>query len=778
VKVINVKSGLPSNRIQGLLIYGRNEVWAGTNKGLVNFVIEDNPTIRVFDKDDGLLSAVFTRGSFAQLDNKLAFGTLKGVSVFNPNKLKSKPETVPNILFGSIDVMSKAEGTKSLANFSSGKKLKLETDQNSFHIKFYGMSPGDYSQLAYTWKLQGLDKEWSEPSAQNEANYANLAPGNYTFLVKARKANGPWSSVKEISMKIASPWWASTGAYLIYGMLFLALIAIPFYLLRIHKKRSNRTARSKFYSNLNQEIGIPLNILLTSLDTMAEEESNTKHRLKNTVKRLKQLLEPILNFQNSKMSTLNATPVISKISLNSYFEELVKDFKPLLRQKHLEIIINNQWNQEFFYYDADNLNKIFFNLISSAIKYSFDEGKIIINLIGTNKGDLKIQVADNGLGLPKGDQKVIKEYYSSLRSGVVAENSEHINLLYVKDFIDKLGGTIVFESSKNQGTTFTLILKNHINVEPTKPLKSIKIEGELENEPPFKRVPENEVTRITKPDKLERSIENVESVSQEIESRSEITSEEIRILIVEDNDELRKVFVQSFKKLGEVFDAKNGLEAYEIACRIIPNVVVTSFDLPGMDGITFYNALNENADLKNVPVFIMVTEVDRQKVALENQSEVLHLIGKPVNLELLLEKVEEKLNTSESQPYLNTKLSERNSNLLKGGSDDKFISNLETIILENIQNTSITVKDLSKAIGMSSNSFYLKLKKYSGLTPLDFINKTKLVYAKSLINNGESDLSKVARQAGFQNKDIFFSSFKKHFGFMPGTIMEKGDPSK
>ncbi|WP_010230328.1 ligand-binding sensor domain-containing protein [Gillisia marina] len=284
VKVINLKSGLPSNRIQGLLIYGRNEVWAGTNKGLVNFVIEDEPTIRVFDKDDGLLSAVFTRGSFAQLDNKLAFGTLKGVSVFNPNKLKSKPETVPNILFGSLKVRSKEDGTKSLANFNSGKKLKLETDQNSFHIKFYGMTPGDYSQLAYSWKLEGLDSGWSEPSIQNEANYANLAPGNYTFLVRAKKANGPWSAVKEVSMDIASPWWASTGAYLLYGILLLALIGIPFYLFRIHKKKENKAARSKFYSGLYQEIGTPLTILLTSLDTIAEEDSKTKHRLKKYCK--------------------------------------------------------------------------------------------------------------------------------------------------------------------------------------------------------------------------------------------------------------------------------------------------------------------------------------------------------------------------------------------------------------------------------------------------------------------------------------------------------------
>jgi len=773
IDVINQKSGLPSNRVQGLIIYGRNEVWAGTTKGLVNFIIEDNPTIRVFDKDDGLLSAVFTRGSFAQLDNKLAFGTLKGVSVFNPNKLKSKPTTVPNILMGSLNILSKnKDSNKALANVSFGKKLKLDSDQNSFHIKFYGMIPGDYSQLVYSWKLEGLEEEWSQPSSQREANYANLAPGNYTFLVRGKKVNGNWSSVKEISINVASPWWASTGAYLLYGLLIALLVGVPLYFFRILKKKENKALRSKFYSNLNQEVGTPLTILLTSLNNLAEDESTkNKHRLKNTVIRLRELLDPILNFQTSNFSKKSKEPVITKIALDDYFQEIIKDFKPLLQQKNLEIIVNNQWSKDFFYYDADNLNKIFFNLISNAIKYSFDEGKIIINLIGTNKGDLKIQIADNGHGLPLEDQKIIKEYYKSFRNSSAAEHTEQINLLYVKDFIDILGGTIVFESSKNQGTTFTLILKNHIEgmvaeIEPVQ-RESVEISHK---EVDLKTTKTEEVVSKVVPN-IEEPIEK-----EFLKQKTHITSEEIRILIVEDNDELRKVFVQSFKKLGEVFDAKNGLEAYEIASRTIPNAVLADFDMPGMDGITLYNAIKENVDLVDVPVFIMISEEDKIKLAAEYNSDSLHFVQKPVNLDLLLLKVGEKLSLQDSLPYINTNLSKRNSALLKGGLDDKFVENIEKIIILNIQNSSFTVEELSASIGMSNNTFYQKLKILSGLTPLDFIMRTKLDYAKMLINEGESNISEVARQAGFQNKDIFLSSFKKYFGFIPGTIMKNKEP--
>lgn len=773
-KVIDEKSGLPSNRIQGLLIYGRNEIWAGTNKGLVNFIIEDNPTIRIFDKDDGLLSAVFTRGSFAQLDNKLAFGTLKGVSVFNPNNLKSNPSTVPNILMGSLNILSKdKDSNKTYANISFGKKLKLDSDQNSFHIKFYGLIPGDYSQLAYSWKLEGLEEEWSPPSSQNEANYANLAPGNYTFLVRGKKANGNWSAVKEISINVASPWWSSTGAYLLYGLLIVLLIGVPLYILSILKKKENKALRSKFYSNLNQEIGTPLTILLTSLNNLAEDDdTKNKYRLKNTVVRLKELLDPILSFQTTKFSKISKVPVISKIALGNYFLEIIKDFKPLLQQKNLEIILNNQWSKEFFYYDADNLNKIFFKLISNAIKYSFDDGKIIINLIGTNKGDLKIQIADNGHGLPLEDQKIIEDYYKSFRNSTAAAHTEQINLLYVKDFIDILGGTIVFESSKNQGTTFTLILKNQIDdlIAESEPTQTESVELPISHKnPTLKLIRTNEV--VTK------VIPKIESIEEELPKEvTPITSEEIRIIIAEDNDELRKIFVQSFKKLCEVFDAKNGLEAYEIASRIIPNAILTDFDMPGMDGFMLYKAIKENIGLRGVPVFLMITEEDKTKLSAEYDSDSLHLVQKPVNLDLLLFKIGEKLNMQDSLPYVNTNLSKRNSALLQGGLDDKFVENVEKIIIHNIQNSSFTVEELSVSIGMSNNTFYQKLKNLSGLTPLDFIMKTKLNYAKMLINNGASDLSEVARQAGFQNKDIFFSSFKKYFGFMPGTIMGNKRP--
>ncbi len=791
-RTINKRSGMPSNRIQGLIIYEQDDIWAGTSNGLVNLKLEKDPVIRVFNKDDGLLSEVFTRGSYARLDNKLAFGTFKGVSVFDPQRLRGIPQTLPNVIIGSAEFISDKEEAVQLSSAGGiGKEIDLKYNQNSAKFNFYGLVPGHNIPIIYSWKLEGLENTWSNASSQTEVTYAHLAPGNYKFLVRAGTSNGNWGPVEEIAMNIQSPWWSSTAAYLIYAAMFLLVLIIPFYISGVLKRRRVKTARASLYKNLNQEIGTPLTIVLASLDNLAEDEGNkNNHRLKNLINRLKELLEPILNIHPEGFNRKNQKPRIKKLSIANYFDGLMKDLQPLMKQKGLEIIVNNQWNREYFYYDVDYLNKIFFNIISNSVKYSYQNGKIIINLIQTNKGDLKVQVADNGSGLPYEDQKIIREYYRNAKDGTAKENSNQINLLYVKDFIDKLGGSIVFESSKDEGTTFTLILKNHQKSQTTQ---------EPQNEVLTKEVTSEEVTseEVTseeiKTEKFKtenipveaeveyKQMEVQEEMTETIQTHtpnSEVTeNKEIpAILIAEDNDELRRMFVESFNKLGEVLEAKNGMEAYEIASQTLPDWIISDFDMPGMTGLSLNKALKNDPVLSAIPVYLMVTDKERVQLSEADRDGSYTLIRKPVNIDELIKMISESITHSVSTPYTNPNLSERNRDLLKSGGDDPFILRLEAFIIRNIKDSSYTIDDLSKEMGITNSTLYLKVKALEGLTPLDFIMKTKLNYARTLISNGKSDLSEVAREAGFQNKDLFYSAYKKYFGFMPGTIIEKRDP--
>ncbi len=449
--------------------------------------------------------------------------------------------------------------------------------------------------------------------------------------------------------------------------------------------------------------------------------------------------------------------------MSDYITGLVKDLSPLLKEKNLEIIINDQWNLQYFYYDVTYLNKIFFNIISNSVRYSFEGGKIIINLIQTNRGDLKVQIADNGSGLPFEDQKVIKDYYRNPKGNTGQGNNENINLLYVKDFIDRLGGTIVFESSKDQGTTFTLILTNH--------QKNTRIEelpvGKSDPAPVVEMDP---IEQPLPPAMVEPNPEPIEQVQPSpVEPVEEV---EIRILIAEDNDELRKVFLESLKKLGKIYEAKNGMEAFEMATRLQPHIIIADLDMPAMDGLALSKALKNNNQLADVPVYLMISDMEKLQLPHSSKNEILNIIKKPVNIDSLYEIIELKLEKLLHVSYKNTSLSERNSNILKGGMED-FSSKLEKFIIRNIPNGSLTEEEISAAMGVTTTTLHQRIKSQHGITLEDFILRSRLNYARMLISHGVSDLGEVARQAGFHNRDIFYSTFKKQFGFMPGTIIEK-----
>lgn len=764
-KIVNKANGLPSNRILGLLVHEGNEIWAGTSRGLVTFKPGKEDDIRIFDKEDGLLSPVFTRGSFAKLDNKLAFGTFKGVSIFSPDKLKNEPRAVPNLIIGAVQVDSKNKSSKKLKSVGSGGKLNLEHDENSVKFNFYGIEPGIDRQINYSWKLEGYDEEWSLPGLQKEVNYASLAPGEYTFLVKAGYGNGSWSEAKEIPFTVSGPWWVGTPAIIAYVAAGILLILLLFLLFSGNKKSRMKRARAQVYKNLGQELGTPLSILLASLDNISEEqEIKGRQRLRNITGRLRELMDPFLNFQAANFSKKDAKPSISRISLKTFMQDLVKDLRPLLKQKNLEIIVNDQWNREFFFYDVDYLNKIFLTIISNSVKNSFEDGKIIINLIKTNRGDLKVQIADNGTGLPYEDQKIIREYYRNSKAG--APKSREIDLLFVKDLIDKLGGSIVFESSKDQGTTFTLILKNYN-----------KAEGGVKPQP----IPQPAVDEVVKAAEL--PLENIpqpkDEVKAEVFEEKQVvvptfeTHEKKKILIAEDNVELRKVIAEFLRKLGEVYEARNGEEAFELAINLKPDVIISDFEMPEMDGLALNKALRNHPVLARTPLYLMIAETDTLQFPENTGNELLNIIKKPVNIDALLEMVAQKLEVSLALPSANTNLSARNRKLLMGGGNEDPYAGLQKFILNNITKTSFPAEELAAYLGITLVSLTSRLREKFGVNPEEFVIKTKLEFAKNLIAEGNFDLAEVSRLSGFQNKDLFFSAFKKYFGFMPGTIIEK-----
>ncbi len=744
IRKINVKSGLPSDIVQGILLKNDNNIWASTTRGLANIITSKTDTvINVYDKRDGLASTEFNYGSYAKLKEFFAFGGVNGVTLFNPDEI-IKQEEKPSLVLEKFKLFNKTikPSEKPLQkHINTIQNLTLKYNENSIGLEFIGIQHSSPNEMKYSWILEGFDKTWSKPSTNNIATYTNLESGEYIFKVKALNKYGNISKERIISIDILSPWWLTNTAFLIYFILSILLIigVIHFTTVIINKK--NADDQIEFFNNITHEIKTPLTILMSSLENITNKKgsSESNKQIKATVKRLNSLFEQMLNFHKvTSQDTIYQN--VSKIDLNKYLQGRVKNFQPLTEERNIQIIIENHWKSQIFYYYKDVFDKIILNLLSNAIKYSFDDGTIKIKLNETSKGALKFQIEDQGFGIPKDQQKYILKRYYRARNAINSQKpGTGLGLIMTKKLIEKTGGTISFNSIENKGTTFTVELKN---------LKPLYKESSISK----------------------NNLENLQS-AEGLSELDEFSS--AKILIVEDNDELRSILVETLGKYFLIFEASNGVEGIEIASQNFPDIILTDLIMPEMDGMEMAKKLKEDISLNHIPVF-MLTVLQNSSQKLESiESGISEYLEKPVDTKLLFAKI---INTLKFQRKLREKYihdnDSENANLFRNQKDKDFLKSLEEKIIDNVENNSFSVHDLSASFGMSRTSLYMKLKNLVDLSPQDFIIHTKLKHAKNLLIKGGLSIKEVAYSSGFSNPKYFSTSFKKFYKQTPSRFLD------
>lgn len=747
IKKLTIDSGLPSDIVQGIIATTDTNLWASTTKGLVNVIITDkDTTINVFDRKDGLSSTEYNYGSYRKLSDSLyAFGGVNGVTLFNPNAIKSESYK-PKLVFDVFKLFNKEvspEEKPLFKHINETKSIVLKHNENSIEIGYTGVLYSSASKTKYSYKLEGFDEEWSEASLNNFATYTNLSPGSYTFRIKAYNKYLEPGEERQLSIEILPPWWATKKAYFFYVLTLIGIIYAIIHFTSVIMKKKHADEQIDFFNNITHEIKTPLTILISSLDQVTETidtNEEPKKRIKTTVKRINSLFEQMLNFQKVT-STDNLSLDVSSINLEKHINYRVNNFAPLTKEHNLEVIVNNQWNEPYFYFDKDVLDKILLNLISNAIKYSFDNGKININLSPTQRKELKIEIIDEGLGIPKDQQKFILKRYYRARNVINSQKpGTGLGLMMVKKLIEKTGGTIDFYSEENKGTTFTVIL-NNLKHEYNKKMSS-----------------------------LQNTINTNESNEVHLEADEFSNS---KILIVEDNNELREVLVNTLGVYFQIYEAQNGQEGLDTASQIFPDIILTDLIMPVMDGMQMARKLKEDINLNHIPVF-MLTVLQNSEQKLESiETGISEYIEKPIDIKFLLAKI---VNTLKWQQKLREKYIHDhdmdNATVFRNKNDQDFLQNLEATIIENIENESFSVHDLSASFSMSRTSLYMKLKNLVDLSPQDFIIHTKLKYAKKLLIEGECSIKEVAYRSGFSNPKYFSTSFKKFYDLTPSGFLD------
>ena len=520
-----------------------------------------------------------------------------------------------------------------------------------------------------------------------------------------------------------------------FYVLFGSGLIYIFFLIRksraIQKFNDNKI---KFFTEVAHDIRTPVTLIQLLVSQLSEKNNfqNNIDLIHRNTQNLNEYVTQLLDFQKADRGMLKLS--IIKVELKEIIHRTVAQVEPLLNKKSIDIIVSVP--KVHIWIDENKMSRIFYNLISNAIKYSEDGGKIEIKATKSKK-EITIDFIDNGFGIPEKEQKLI---FSRFTRGTNINNKgisgSGIGLMISKKIVELHGGNIKFISKENLGSTFTVVLKmgsEHYN--------------------------ENEIL-----------IEN-SNLFEPISLEDSITDNK-RILLVEDNKDLRLIIKAELEKKYIVLDAPNGKEALLIALAKNPDLIITDVMMPDMGGKELCNIIKTNFQTSHIPI-IMISALS----GLDDKIEGLEIgadayLEKPFNMKILITMANNLIN---SRQAINEILNPKSKGKIKSKSaDENFLSEVVDIIKSNITNSEFSINLISDKTGLSRSNLFRKLKGLTNMSPVDLVIKIKLNHASELLKaNNSIRISDVAYASGFNNPKYFSTLFKKHYGKSPKEYSEE-----
>lgn len=756
-------------------------LWISTNSGLVKFNV-DKGLKQTFDESDGLQNNQFNEYSFYKAkDGMLLFGGIKGISYFYPSMVNQQPLSL-NLTFTGLEVFNKTvaagDGTGILNGYiDQAGKLELGTEFKQFSILFNTFNYISANRTQYYYKLEGIDNIWQKTS-EMRVSYNNLPPGEYTFLIKALGPNGEVSPVKQLKIAILPPWYRTLWFYL----LLFAVIGIASYLgykiiaerikalqqlklERIEKERVRDINQVKmdFFTNVSHELRTPLTLILAPLEELLKLPQIDKALKKKydlmliNAKRLYNLVDQLFEFRKTEMGTRKLK--VDKSDIVSFVHEIYESFRPLSEKNNISYTFHSTEARLSFYFDKDAMEKILFNLLSNAFKYTETGHKIGIELI-RQSDHILIKVNDTGMGIGDEDlSKVFDRFYQvnnremNLGSGV--------GLAFTKSLVELHHGNIKAESAKGQGSVFTVTIP-------------------ISDETYRKYInPENSMYELSiVPDQPETT-QDIAVWEEDEPLPEDINSKAIKLLIVDDNEEITTYLQEYFSKLYQVNVAFNGQMALEMLEIEQYDIIISDVMMPELDGLHFCKRVKQNINTSHIPVMLLTArnETDQQIKGLEMGAD--DYVTKPFSTSLLAAKVANLLRSRKRlKEYYSTRKEMVPENIAFNTLDEEFLKQAIAIVEEHLADSEFSVDKFSRAIGMSRSNLYLKFKAITGESATDFIKRIRFNKAVELMQSKRYTIAQITYMCGFNSPSYFSTAFKQHYGCMPSEYLARADEMK
>ena len=772
--LLTTENGLPNDAIMSLSQDREGYLWVATNDGLCQLT-EAGRVLRTYRREDGLAGNDFSEQVVAQQsDGTLFWGGKHGLTVLRPHRLDGQLLPVPVYLsqlkLFNRPVLPGAAGSPLTHSLADTRSLTLRFDQSVITFDFAAVLFRAHRNVRYAYRLDGFEDTWNYVGAQHSATYTNQSPGTYRFLVKASLTddftNAPETTLE---LTILPPWYRTSWAYAAYTLLIVALLLGMRRLIQIRegyktelraehleaeKARELDRLRSGFFTNISHEFRTPLTLILTPLEHFLTDRSPDSRRpqlqtMYQNANRLLRLINQLLDL--SKLESDSLRPDISRQDIMEFVRRVAGSFSAQASKQGITLRVDTEPNTGAAWFDPDLVEKVLYNLLANALKFTSSGGSIVVRCRlqdADGPAVLLLEVEDTGLGIANEHTTHIFERFYQVNGQHRAKKAgTGIGLALTRELIELHNGQISVESQPGVGTVFVVRLPVHASAFPVSWFSNALPDATL-----------SELTTWSEKDTpLSATV------------LSPVTADHPLILIVEDHDDLRQYLAGSFSQRYRVLTATNGREALQRAQNEIPDLVLSDWLMPDMDGVQLCEALKTDERTSHVPVLLLTSRSSTESKVEGLNAGADDYVTKPFNLEVLFSRIG---NLIHNRRQLHTKYSrvltvEPTSNLPESA-EEKFLRKLTTLIDEHIADPDLAVVRLERELGMSNTQLYRKLKALTGKGGNELIRSVRLQRASQLLQSGGYQVAEVAYAVGFSDPNYFIRAFKKEFGQAPG----------
>ena len=741
--VFNTSNGLVNNLVQSVVDTPDGNLWISTQQGVTAW----NARKKSFENymfSRNLMGNVYNENSAVCLDDgRVVLGGNYGLTIIQPSRLSH--------VSGLTDVV--------FTSYPYSDEITLTYEQRSPNIHFSTLDYSDVRNVKYTYRLEGFDQSWSQPSSTPWAAYQKLPAGKYLLHVKACTSDGTWGKESTLVIRIKPPFYLTSWAIMIYVLLVLGVIILVVKFVhdknvlrnRIRLEQELTRYKLVFFTNIAHEFRTPLTLMQGSLEKEKRimkanrwqtELEKTIRVMDKSVQRMLRLIDQLLEFRKMQAGKLKLS--LQETDAVMFVKGICRMFDDAAESKEIAYSFESSEPAHAMFLDQQMIDKVVFNLLSNAFKYTPAKGTISVSLSFTDV--MTIRVADTGVGIP---QEKREQLFSRFMQSSYTGESFGIGLHLTHELVRTHHGEITYQENEGGGSVFVVTI----------PLQKDCYEASdfLVKDSP-----------ILKADLTKERDGQEEKTTDAVPSAPSAPLNRRTILLIEDDNDVREFLLSELESCFDLKVASDGKAGIAMAKELDVDLIVSDVMMPGMNGFELTKRLKNSFETSHIPIILLTALSTDENVLEGTESGTDAYITKPFSPQLLMARILQLLNQREILRQKFGKVpQEIRSAMLRNEQDSLFVKRLDSIVYSRLGEQDLSVDKVAGLLHLGRTIFYKKVRGTTGYTPNEYIRVIRLRKAAELLKEGEKNVSEVAYAVGFDNPYYFSKCFKEQFGMPP-----------